>query len=677
MGVWSRIKKIVRRKPKPKPTPSPPPSSGPSGPVLPPSVAKERGITSPGAVDIDRGGSRGGSRGGTYIPRHTPGMDVRVGGGTTAPKEGDADFVGPVRQPTQTGKLQAGETKKPTRIEQVKEVAFGRTGEQLVGVGVPGSMKPLVTFRNIGDFARKKGGIPGATFDVLLPKTPGSIAMIGGFAAGFGALPTMARVGVQTGIVGFEGRKVFKKDLPKEERIASGIIATGAATGLAFEAKPIKPPKLKTTTEFKARTKPITEKVSEVEVIGKTKIGEETVMTISKERIGELEQGFVGGGKGFVTRKLAKGKTEITELQLVGGGKQLGESSMVRRKGEVKFSIESGTGIQARGFAKQISKGTERKGLRFGIPEFEKIRFKKTKFEMQEVFGTIKPRGEDTFFFAGQTTKPTKVLTREGFSKVRLREVDIKGTIKQEPTKDIFGSGQTFGGGQTLSKPKTISKPIQESIAKQVAGQISGGKQIVQRDVIRTLQLTKPKTKPIIKTSNRKITQLPQTKTKLEQLPTSIQPQIEITKPKTTNIFKSTTKTRSRTTPTTRIITTPTTKQPPILKQPIPPKIVPKLKTPTTLTPRVPRVPTNFVPPIIPFKFPGGPSSAKGGRRMSSKKMRGQLPSFGAIYFRQFGKTKAPTFKGKYFSGFEQRKIDPKKFKFVLQSKRKKKKKKK
>ena len=94
------------------------------------------------------------------------------------------------------------------------------------------------------------------------------------------------------------------------------------------------------------------------------------------------------------------------------------------------------------------------------------------------------------------------------------------------------------------------------------------------------------------------------------------------------------------------------------------------LKPITFATPKIPfpRTGIGITPiPIILPPLPGGPAYAKGGRRIPGKKSRGSLPSFGAIFFKQFkkGGTPAP-FKGKFFTGLESRAIDPLKFKFIL-----------
>ncbi len=128
------------------------------------------------------------------------------------------------------------EKKKP-----VRDFFFGATGERFIGVGIPGIPMPLITARKIKTELQEvpgKVGFPARVTAELIPTTPGEVAITGGAAALFPALPKVIQIGAGAVVTGIQAPKVFDSSLTIEQRTASGIIGTVAAIGTVAEVMP-------------------------------------------------------------------------------------------------------------------------------------------------------------------------------------------------------------------------------------------------------------------------------------------------------------------------------------------------------------------------------------------------------------------------------------------------------
>jgi len=131
------------------------------------------------------------------------------------------------------------------QAQQLKEggvtgFLFGETGKQFIGIGLPGQ-KPLLTAQEIQTEMRSVPGNLGfipRTASYLIPTTPFDVALIAGGATIFKIAPPIAKAGMSAYVAYSSGKQVFNKELPTEERVASGIVGGLGATGVIYEASP-------------------------------------------------------------------------------------------------------------------------------------------------------------------------------------------------------------------------------------------------------------------------------------------------------------------------------------------------------------------------------------------------------------------------------------------------------
>ena len=104
-----------------------------------------------------------------------------------------------------------------------------------IGVGVGGN-----TIFSRQDISRvlQKGGTTGKVADIILPGSVFDIALTGATAGVYSVSGPAIRTGI-SGYIGYSGLKqAISSDLPKEQRIAGGIIGGLGAIGVAFEVYP-------------------------------------------------------------------------------------------------------------------------------------------------------------------------------------------------------------------------------------------------------------------------------------------------------------------------------------------------------------------------------------------------------------------------------------------------------
>ncbi len=104
-----------------------------------------------------------------------------------------------------------------------------------IGVGVGGN-----TIFSRQDISRvlQKGGTTGKVADIILPGSVFDIALTGATAGVYSVSGPAIRTGISS-YVGYSGLKqAISSDLPKEQRIAGGIIGGLGAIGVAFEVYP-------------------------------------------------------------------------------------------------------------------------------------------------------------------------------------------------------------------------------------------------------------------------------------------------------------------------------------------------------------------------------------------------------------------------------------------------------
>lgn len=119
-------------------------------------------------------------------------------------------------------------------VEIGKDIFFGETGKEIVGVKTPTVVR--VAGKIVGfDVPRKitgeeaaqvlrKGGLPGRTAALFVPETPVGVGLMVGAAALYGA-PGIVGKATRIAFTTIGGLSALDKDRPTEERIAGGIVA--------------------------------------------------------------------------------------------------------------------------------------------------------------------------------------------------------------------------------------------------------------------------------------------------------------------------------------------------------------------------------------------------------------------------------------------------------------------
>ena len=200
---------------------------------------------------------------------------ARRRGLTTATLEQEqALALDPKSTPAPQVDLDAAQLRTRTRSDIAKDVLFGETGKQFIGVGT-GVGRPKITAEEIKEFIKTKGGISGRTAALFIPETPLGVASTGAVVT-LGGAPGIVGQLTKAALFGFGIKGALNPDLTLEERIASGIIAASPFVSplLRFGKR-----KVPTFEQFKSSQKQLL----------KTKKGQ--------QRFAELESFFKKKGK--------------------------------------------------------------------------------------------------------------------------------------------------------------------------------------------------------------------------------------------------------------------------------------------------------------------------------------------------------------------------------------------
>lgn len=120
-----------------------------------------------------------------------------------------------------------------------KELAFGETGKELVGVTLIPSItnfKPDITATKIKQFLSNRGGITGKFVSEFIPETPFGVALYGGTAAVAGGLGVVGK-SIRGGFKVIGVSTALNPELPTEKRIAGAVMA-GALTPFRLKEFP-------------------------------------------------------------------------------------------------------------------------------------------------------------------------------------------------------------------------------------------------------------------------------------------------------------------------------------------------------------------------------------------------------------------------------------------------------
>lgn len=121
----------------------------------------------------------------------------------------------------------------------VKGFLFGESGEQFVGIGIPGIK--FITFRDIKTkLSNVKGPVafPARTASYLVPTTIAETSITLGSIGVYSVSSPVIKAGISGYTVYAGSKTAFNSGLSKEERIAGGIVGGLGALGTAYEVAP-------------------------------------------------------------------------------------------------------------------------------------------------------------------------------------------------------------------------------------------------------------------------------------------------------------------------------------------------------------------------------------------------------------------------------------------------------
>ena len=215
-------------------------------------------------------------------------------------------------------------------------------------------------------------------------------------------------------------------------------------------------------------------KLSDVEVISKTKIADDEFLTLSKQIAKDIKDD-VTLSKGIgVTIPKGKGTAEIFDI--LGTSKDIGKGNLVKelRKdiGTLKIKGDFGTGSE--GLTATIPRFKLKEGIDLftGKPVIKVIRTPLLElrglklrgvFDKQRLTGVLKPMTDDTSFFLGQTRKPITRIDISGISK-RLTDLDLAGVVKFIK-KGTDNSDSIINKGLILKQQKQFQKSINAQVS--------------------------------------------------------------------------------------------------------------------------------------------------------------------------------------------------------------------
>jgi len=254
-------------------------------------------------------------------------------------------------------------------------------------------------------------------------------------------------------------------------------------------------------------------KFTDVDIAIKTEVGGLNIEQLSKQTIKDIDDvSNIGIGKSITRQQQGKGKTRFGRTEFVGRGEKLGEARLIREAGDIRVSKEIGRGVAGESLTAETGLAIQRRGIRVGVPEFQtqllkdvKISGKDIRIDLSkgEVTGLTRPlpskKGE-SFAFAGTTTKPRTVLTKEGLvRRIPLDDFNVKGTINiQQATSESSLGKILIRGGQIKKTP--FSKTFTDQVTKSAVAQVSNVNREVSKAVQQSLKLVRSPPKAIPRT---------------------------------------------------------------------------------------------------------------------------------------------------------------------------------